>query len=43
MSAASELKRLSGKLFVDGAYRDSAATDGFDVFDPAREDVIGRI
>ena len=30
MTAVRELKRLSGKLFVDGEYRDSAAADGFD-------------
>jgi betaine-aldehyde dehydrogenase len=43
MTAVKELERLSGKLFIDGDFSDSAATDGFDVVNPATEDVIGRI
>jgi acyl-CoA reductase-like NAD-dependent aldehyde dehydrogenase len=43
MTALTELKNLSGKLFLGGEYRDSAASDGLDVIDPATEDVIGRI
>jgi betaine-aldehyde dehydrogenase len=43
MTAMNELKNLSGKLFVDGEFRGSTATDGFDVIDPATEEVIGRI
>jgi acyl-CoA reductase-like NAD-dependent aldehyde dehydrogenase len=43
MSTMKELERLSGKLFINGEYRASTATDGFDVIDPATEDVIGRI
>ncbi len=30
MTAVKELERLSGKLFIDGDFSDSAATDGFD-------------
>ncbi len=41
MSAINELKRLSNKLFINGEFRDSAATDGLDVFDPATEETIG--
>jgi betaine-aldehyde dehydrogenase len=42
MTAVNELKRLSGKLFIDGNFRDSAAADSFDVINPATEDAIGR-
>jgi len=41
MSAINELKRLSNKLFINGEFRDSAATDGLDVIDPATEETIG--
>ena len=43
MTAVNALKRLSGKLFIDGDFRDSAATDGFDVINPATEDAVGHI
>jgi betaine-aldehyde dehydrogenase len=43
MTALEEIKRLSGKLSIGGEFRDSTASAGFDVVDPATEDVIGRI
>lgn len=42
MTALQEIKRLSGKLAIGGKFRDSAASDCFDVIEPATEDVIGR-
>ena len=43
MSAINELKRLSNKVLINGEFRDSAATDGLDVIDPATEEIIGRM
>lgn len=43
MTAQNELKRLSNQILVNGEFRDSAATDGLDVIDPATEEVIGRM
>jgi betaine-aldehyde dehydrogenase len=43
MTAIKELKRLSNKLFIDGGFRDSAATDGLEVIDPATEETIGHM
>ncbi len=43
MSAVTDLKALSGKLFIDGNHRASAATEAFPVVDPATEEVIGRV
>ncbi len=43
MTALEEIRRLSGKLAIGGEFRNSAASDYFDVIDPATEDVIGRI
>jgi betaine-aldehyde dehydrogenase len=41
MSAINELKRLSNKLFINGEFRESTATEGLDVIDPATEETIG--
>lgn len=43
MSAINELKRLSNKVLINGEFRDSAATDGLDVNDPATEEIVGRM
>ncbi len=43
MSAIEELKRLSGTFFDGADFAKSKASDGFDVIDPATEDVIGRL
>jgi betaine-aldehyde dehydrogenase len=43
MSAINELKRLSNKVLINGEFRDSAATDGLDVINPATEEIIGRM
>lgn len=43
MSAINELKRLSNKVLINGEFRDSAATDGLDVIDPATEEIVGRM
>ena len=43
MTALDELKRLSGTFFDGSNFVKSAAADGFDVIDPATEDVIGRL
>jgi betaine-aldehyde dehydrogenase len=43
MSAINELKRLSNKVLINGEFRESAATDGLDVIDPATEEIIGRM
>ncbi len=43
MNAISELKRLSNKVLINGEFRDSVATEGLDVIDPATEEVIGRL
>src|SRR3989304_4872562 len=42
MSAMTDLKALSGKLFIDGNHRVSTATDAFPVVDPATEEIVGR-
>ncbi len=43
MAGIDELKRLSNKVLINGEFRDSAATEGLDVVDPATEQVIGRM
>ena len=43
MTALKTFQTLSGKLFVGGAYQQSAATAHLDVIEPATEDVIGQI
>lgn len=43
MSSLEDFARLSGKLYVDGGWVASSASAGFDVVDPATEEVIGRI
>ena len=43
MAASNEFNRLGNKLFIDGDFRDSAATDGLDVIDPATEGTIGHM
>jgi acyl-CoA reductase-like NAD-dependent aldehyde dehydrogenase len=43
MTALKTFQSLSGKLFVGGAYVDSAATVRLDVIEPATEDRIGQI
>lgn len=43
MAALDDFKRLSGKLFVDGAWVSSASSAQLDVVDPATEDRIGHI
>lgn len=43
MTAIDELKRLSGTFFDGSQFVKSAATAGFDVIDPATEDMIGQI
>ncbi len=43
MTGIDELKRLSNKLLINGEFRDSAATEGLEVIDPATEDVIGQM
>jgi len=43
MSATETFGRLSGKLFIDGAFVASKATDRFDVIDPATEERIAEI
>jgi len=43
MTAINELKRLSNKLFINGEFRDSTATEGLDVIDPATEKCVGHM
>ena len=43
MSASKEFERLSGTLFMGGAFVQSKSTEGFDVIDPATEETVGRI
>ncbi|HNB26826.1 MAG TPA: aldehyde dehydrogenase family protein, partial [Alphaproteobacteria bacterium] len=43
MTALNDFKRLSGTLYVDGAWTASASTAQLDVIDPATEDRIGHI
>ena len=43
MTALNDFKRLSGTLFVEGAWVASASTAQLDVIDPATEDRIGHI
>jgi len=43
MTAIEELNRLSNKVFVNGEYRESTASDGLDVIDPATEEPIGHM
>jgi betaine-aldehyde dehydrogenase len=43
MGALEDFARLSGKLFVDGAWIASNSTIALDVIEPATEDKLGRI
>ncbi len=43
MTTLQEFKRLAGKLFIDGSFRQSKATAMFDIVEPATEDVIGQV
>ncbi len=43
MSVTDSLAGLGGKLHIDGALRSSAASDGFEVVDPATESVLGQV
>jgi acyl-CoA reductase-like NAD-dependent aldehyde dehydrogenase len=43
MTAAEDFNRLSGKLFIGGAWIASASTTEIDVIEPATEDRIGHI
>jgi len=43
MTAINEFNRLSNKLFINGEFRDSAASDGLAVIDPATEEIIGHM
>jgi len=43
MTAMNELNRLSGTFFDGTTFAKSKASAGFDVIDPATEDVIGRL
>lgn len=43
MTAIDELKRLSNKVLINGEIRESAATEGLDVVDPATEEIIGQM
>ena len=43
MTVVETFKQLSGSIYMDGAFRKSAASDGLDAIDPATEDVNGEI
>jgi betaine-aldehyde dehydrogenase len=43
MSALSEFKRLSGRLFLNGEFVESKSGEHFDIVEPATEDRIGQI
>lgn len=43
MASLDDFARLSGKLFVDGAWVKSSSPTQFDVIDPATEEVIGQV
>ncbi len=43
MTVIDTFKQLSGSIYLDGAFRKSAASDGMDAVDPATEDVNGEI
>jgi betaine-aldehyde dehydrogenase len=43
MSVVDDFRFLSGKIYVDGGFVASRATQHFDVIDPATEDAIGQI
>ena len=43
MTVIETFKQLSSSIFVDGAFRKSAASDGLDGIDPATEEVNGEI
>ena len=43
MTVLETFKQLSGSIYVDGAYRRSAATQGFHGIDPATEDTTGEL
>lgn len=41
--SADPFKKYSGKVLIDGEFRDSVSTDRINVIDPATEEVIGEI
>ncbi len=43
MTAINEFSRLSNKFFINGEFRDSAASDGLAVIDPATEETLGHM
>lgn len=43
MTALNEFSRLSGKLYLDGEFCSSTASESFEVIEPATEDPLGRI
>ena len=43
MSALSEFKRLSGRLFLNGEFVSSQSSEHLDIIEPATEDSIGHI
>lgn len=43
MSALSEFKRLSGRLFLNGEFVSSQSSEHLDIIEPATEDRIGQI
>jgi len=43
MTAIKELNRLSNQVFINGEFRNSAATDGLDVIDPATAETAGHM
>ena len=42
MSVLEKMQSLSGQVFIDGQFRASDATKGFDIIDPATENRIGE-
>ncbi|MEE8306065.1 MAG: aldehyde dehydrogenase family protein [Gammaproteobacteria bacterium] len=43
MTAINEFKKLSGKLYINGNFRNSTATNGLEVIDPATEEPVGSM
>ena len=43
MTAIKELNRLSNQVFINGEFRNSAATDSLDVIDPATAETTGQM
>ena len=43
MTVAETFRELSGQVFMDGAWRRSESSDGFDAIDPASEEVNGEL